>query len=253
MKEETGAENTWCPGCGNFAILNALKMAVNDMVAEKIPRENFVIASGIGCHAKIVDYINLNTFYSIHGRVPPTLTGMKVANPKLKLIGFSGDGDGYSEGIAHLIHSAKRNTDITMIMHNNEVFALTTGQFTATSDKGYKGRSTPFGSIEEPINPLKLMLSSGATFVARGYAGKMDHLKNLIKAAVRHKGFALIDVLQPCVTYNNTFLEFNKKVYELKDHNKSDMNSAMKLSDEQEKIPIGIFYQIEKPTFEEQL
>jgi len=254
MNLNTNAEITWCPGCGNFGILIAIKNAINELIGEGIKKENMVIASGIGCHAKIVDYVNVNSFYSIHGRVPPTLTGMKLANKKLVAIGFAGDGDMYDEGISHLIHAAKRNTDITMIIHDNRVFALTTGQFTATSPKGFKGKSTPKGSIENPINPIKLMLAAGATFVARGYAGKPDHLKELIKKAVRHKGFSFVEVLQPCVTFNNTYQEYNRKVYDLnaEGHDTSSFELAMKKANEwKEKIPIGVFYETQKQVFEE--
>ena len=253
MKLGTYAEITWCPGCGNFGILTSVKNAINELIKEGIPKEKFVIASGIGCHAKIVDYINVNSFYSIHGRVPPTLTGMKLANKDLVAIGFVGDGDIYDEGISHLIHAAKRNTDITIVVHDNGVFALTTGQFTATSPKGFKGKSTPKGSIENPLNPIKLMLVSGATFVARGYAGKPEHLKELIKKAVKHKGFSFVDVLQPCVAFNNTYEFYNKKVYDLnaEGHDTSNFEQAMKKADEKEKIPIGIFYETQAQVFED--
>ena len=249
---DTKAKITWCPGCGNFGILNAVKGAIKDLIEEGERKENFVIASGIGCHAKIVDYINVNSYYSLHGRVPPPLTGMKLANKQLRVIGFAGDGDAYAEGIEHLIHSAKRNTDITMVIHNNEVFALTTGQFTPTSPKGFKGKSTPQGSIEEPINPLKIMLASGASFVARGYSGKVEHLKELIKSGVKHRGFAIIDVLQPCVSFNNTYQYFNERVYELRNFDTKNLNKAIEKVDEWgDKIPIGIFYQVEKQVFED--
>ena len=254
MKLNTNAEITWCPGCGNFGILTAIKNAVSELVSEGIPRENIVIASGIGCHAKIVDYVNVNSFYSIHGRVPPTLTGMKLANKNLVTIGFAGDGDMYDEGISHLIHAAKRNTDITMVIHDNRVFALTTGQFTATSPRGFRGKSTPNGSVENPLNPLKLMLSAGATFVARGYAGNPNHLKELIKKAARHKGFSFVEVLQPCVVFNNTYQEYNRKVYDLSEdnHDTSSLDAAMKKADEwKEKIPIGIFYETQAQVFED--
>jgi len=248
---ETHAEITWCPGCGNFGILNAVKKAISELIEDGEKKENFVIASGIGCHAKIVDYIDVNSFYGIHGRVPPALTGMKLANKELKVIGFAGDGDAYAEGIEHLIHSAKRNTDITMIIHNNGVFALTTGQFTPTSPKGFKGKSTPSGNIEEPINPLKIMLASGATFVARGYAARVEHLKKLIKEAVKHRGFAIIDVLQPCVAFNNTYQILNQKVYELENFDTKNLEAAMRKVEEKDRIPIGIFYRIEKEVFED--
>ena len=183
--------------------------------------------------------------------MPPALTGMKLANKNLKVIGFAGDGDAYAEGIEHLIHSAKRNTDITMIIHNNGVFALTTGQFTPTSPKGFRGKSTPSGNIEEPINPLKIMLASGATFVARGYAARVEHLKNIIKEAIKHRGFAIIDVLQPCVAFNNTYQILNQKVYELENFDTKNLEAAMRKVEEKDRIPIGIFYQIEKEVFED--
>ena len=254
MNLDTYAKNTWCPGCGNFSILMSVKNAINDMVSEGMSKENFVMVSGIGCNSKIVDYVNVNSFYSIHGRVIPTMTGIKLANKKLIPIGFAGDGGTYDEGISHLIHAAKRNTDVTMVVHDNRVFALTTGQFTATSSKGFRGRSTPNGNIENPLNPIKLMLASGATFVARGYAGNPAHLKGLIKKAVKHKGFSFIEVLQPCVTFNNTFAEYNKKVYDLNSthYSSSNLNEAFKKSDEwDKKIPIGVFYETFAKTFEE--
>ena len=256
----TYAEKTWCPGCGNFSIEIATKLAILELINEGFAKkEEFVLLSGIGCHAKIVDYINLNSFYSIHGRVIPPATGIKLANPKLKIIGFEGDGDAYNEGISHLIWAAKKNTDITLIVHDNRVFALTTGQYTATSPKGFKGGSTPKGTFEEPFNPIELMLVSGATFVARGYAARQGHLKELIKRAICHRGFSFIDVLQPCVSFFNTYEFYNQRVYELeeKNHDVRDFERALKLARKWDysscdtKIPIGVFYQTQKPTFEE--
>lgn len=256
----TYAQNTWCPGCGNFGILASIKKALADLEEDGIDLNKVAIVSGIGCHAKIVDYININSFYSIHGRVPPPMTGIKLANPDLTVIGFAGDGDAYGEGIEHLIFSAKRNLDLTFIVHNNRVYGLTTGQFTPTSPPGFKGRSTPKGSPEEPLNPIELMLSAGATFVSRGYTRNMKHLQSLIKAAVNHKGFSFIDVLQPCFTFFNTYDYYNERVYEfsLEDHDASDRNAAFVRAQEWayregERIPIGIFYQVNKPTYEEKL
>jgi 2-oxoglutarate ferredoxin oxidoreductase subunit beta len=256
----TYAQNTWCPGCGNFGILTSIKKALADLEDDGLNLNKVAIVSGIGCHAKIVDYINVNSFYSIHGRVPPPMTGIKLANPDLTVIGHAGDGDAYGEGIEHLIFSAKRNLNMTFIVHNNRVYGLTTGQFTPTSPSGFKGRSTPKGSSEEPLNPIELMLSSGATFVARGYTRNMEHLQSLIKAAVNHKGFSFIDVLQPCFTFFNTYDFYNERVYEMdqRDHDATDRNAAFVKAQEWtygegEKIPIGIFYQVKKPTYEEKL
>lgn len=251
----TKATNTWCIGCGNFAILNAIKTVIGHLESESFPRENIVLVSGIGCHAKIVDYVNVNSFYSLHGRVIPPATGMKIARAGLKVIGHSGDGDAYGEGIEHLIFAAKRNVDITVIVHNNRVYGLTTGQYTPTSPEGYKGRSTPFGVREMPINPLEIMLSSGATFIARGSSGSLESLKKIFKEAVAHKGFSIVDVLQPCVTYNNLYDYYDKRVYELKDHDPRDYDKALGRIREWDYnkdsgIPIGIFYKKESPVFE---
>jgi 2-oxoglutarate ferredoxin oxidoreductase subunit beta len=256
----TYAQNTWCPGCGNFGILNTIKKVLPQLQEEGLDPSNVILVSGIGCHAKIVDYVNANSFYSIHGRVPPPMTGIKLANPELTVIGHAGDGDAYGEGIEHLIFSAKRNLDITFIVHNNRVYGLTTGQFTPTSPPGFKGRSTPDGSPEEPLNPIELMLSSGATFIARGYTRKMKHLQSLIKAAISHKGFSFIDVLQPCFSFFDTYDFYNQRVYEFtqQDHDVSDRKAAFVKAGEWaygegDKIPIGIFYKVKKPTYEEKL
>lgn len=252
----TYAKNTWCPGCGNFAILNAVKTVLNMLGEDGFPLEKVVIVSGIGCHAKISDYININSFYSLHGRVVPVAEGIKIARPDLKVIGFAGDGDAYGEGLEHLIFAAKRNIDITMIVHNNRVYGLTTGQYTPTSPLGFKGRSTPMGTIEMPINPLELMLTSGATFIARGYTHGIDLLKRLFREAIIHKGFSFVDVLQVCVTFFNMYEYYTKRVYELKDHNIDDYNDSLTKVREWDyncdvPIALGRFYKKESPTFEE--
>ena len=252
---DTYAEKTWCPGCGGFGILSAFKSALKELVNSKeINLENVVVSAGIGCHAKIMDYVKINSFYSIHGRVPPTLTGIKLSNPSLITVGFAGDGDAYAEGISHLIHAAKRNSDIKMLIFNNQVFALTTGQFTPTSTQGQKTKTSPKGSIEKPINPLALMIVSGATFVARAFSGGVEHLKNLMKEAIKHKGFAIIDILLPCISFNYNFQFYKERVYDLNktDHDVTDFNSALNKAYEWgDKIPIGILYKIERKTFEE--
>ncbi len=252
----TYAKNTWCPGCGNFAILTAIKSILNILREEGFPPENVVLVSGIGCHAKIVDYINANSFYSIHGRVLPVAEGIKLAKPNLKVIGFAGDGDCYGEGIEHLIFAAKRNIDITLIVHNNRVYGLTTGQYTPTSPLGFKGRSTPQGTAEMPLNPLELMLSCGASFIARGYSHGIDSLKRIFREAILHKGFSLVDVLQVCVTFFDMYDYYTKKVYELKDHNPLDYEKAlMKIREwdynKDAPIALGTFYKKESATFED--
>ncbi len=256
---KTGAKNTWCPGCGNFAILNAAKSVISSLAEEGHPVKNFVMVSGIGCHAKICDYININSFYSIHGRVAPAASGIKIANPRLKVIGFAGDGDSYGEGLEHVLFAAKRNIDITMIFHNNGVYGLTTGQFSPTSPAGFKGKSTPSGSIEKPFNPLELMLASGATFISRAYTHGIDLLKKIMREAVLHEGFAMVDVLQVCVTFFNMYDFYNERVYEMELHDPADLIAAREKISEWDynsrdaKIPLGIFLKKDEPVFEEKL
>jgi 2-oxoglutarate ferredoxin oxidoreductase subunit beta len=261
MKEDlnlnTYAENTWCLGCGNFSMLNAIKAIIKSLIEEEnLPYENIVLVAGIGCHGKMMDYVNTSNFYSLHGRAIPAAEGIKLANPKLKVIVFSGDGDGYGEGLEHLLFAAKKNIDITVIIHNNRVYGLTNGQYTPTSPEGYKGRSTPQGTAELPINPLELLLSTGATFLARCTSHGLNFVKKMFKEAILHKGFSLVDVLQVCVTYYNMYEYYNKMVYEITDHNPEDFNNALtKIREwnynDDKKIGLGIFYKKLLPTFED--
>jgi len=258
MREfDSTARNTWCPGCGNFSILAAAKQAMAELVQSgEVKPEQIVISSGVGCHGKISDYIKVNSFYCLHGRVIPPLMGIKVANQRLKAIGFAGDGDAYDEGISHLIHAARRNLDIAYIVHNNQVFALTTSQVTPTTPIGFKTKSAPKGSFETPLNPLHLMLACGATFVARGFTGDMRHLRSLILQAARHRGFAFIDVLQDCPSFNPTLEKFKPKVYDLnkEGHDVGNLVAAWEKAKEwNDRIPIGLFYRVEKEIYEKQL
>ena len=177
-----------------------------------------------------------------------TAQGMKLANPNLKVIVFAGDGDAYGEGLAHMVFAAKRNADITVIVHNNGVYGLTTGQFTPTSSRGFKGPSTPEGSVEEPFNPLGLMLSAGATFVARGYPVKLDHLSGLVARAIMHEGFSIVDVLQPCVSFNNTYGLYNELVTELEVELDS-FDEAMGAARRTDRLLVGVFRNLEKEPF----
>ena len=252
----TYSPNTWCPGCGNFSILNGIKTVLNELKDTAFPLENVVIVTGIGCHAKIVDYLNVNSFYAIHGRSLPVAEGIKIAKPALKVICFAGDGDAYGEGLEHLVFAAKRNIDITVIIHNNRSYSLTAFQYSPTSFVGFKGRSTPRGSIEAPLNPLELMLASRATFLARVTSHGLPLLMRLFKEAIMHKGFALVDVLQVCVTYNNLYEYYAKRVYELQDHNASDFMAALTRIREWDynsdaSIALGLFYRKEAATYEE--
>ena len=256
----TKEENTWCPGCLNNGILSASKKAIFELAeAKKIKIKNTVAVTGIGCHAKIYDYLNLNGFYSIHGRVLPTALGIKVANPELTVIGFGGDGDTYAEGTAHFIHACRYNADITMVVHDNQVFALTTGQATPTTEEGYVDGSTPFGKKNPALNPIAVALASGASFVARGYAGDVDYLSVIMKEAILHKGFSFIEVLQPCITFHNAIPYFVQHIYKLSDdksYRSDDFDSAFKKALEwdysfspEKRVPIGIFYKVDKRTY----
>ena len=257
---DTKEEKTWCHGCPNNGILQSIKNALSELVNEnKLKIKDVVVVTGVGCHAKIYDYINTNAFYGLHGRVLPTCLGVRLSNPELTVIGFGGDGATYSEGIAHFIHNCRHNADIKMFVHNNQTFSLTTGQATPVSEKGFIDGTNPSGVKEQPLNPVELALVSGATFVARGYALDPSHLKDLMKQAIDHKGFAFIDILQPCIIYHNQTPYFQKNIYKLGiDYNVSDFEAALLKTrewdycfDTDKKVPIGVFYKIQKPIFEE--
>ena len=252
---KTPKTNTWCPGCGNFGILMAFKKALIELGIE---REDAVLVSGIGCHGKMVNYVNINGFHGIHGRVLPLAQGIKLANPKLNVVGFAGDADQYNEGWGHFAHAVRMNIDMTLIVHDNMVLGLTTGQATSTSQQGFKSKSTPFGVIPPMLNPVAHALVSNGTFVARGFSGDMFHLKNLIVEAIKHRGFAFIDVFQPCVTFNylNTYDWFRQRVYKLEEegHDVTDRKKALEKAFEWgDRIPLGIFYKKERPTYRDNL
>jgi 2-oxoglutarate ferredoxin oxidoreductase subunit beta len=254
----TGAQNTWCPGCGNFTLQHTLKNLLSDREKEGKSLDDVVLVSGIGCHAKIADYLNINSFYSLHGRAIPVATGIKLANPALTVICCVGDGDAYAEGLDHLIFAAKRNIDITVIVHNNRVYGLTTGQYTPTSPLGFKGKSTPSGTAEYPLNPVELMLASGAGFIARGYTRKMEMLKGLIRSGIAHKGFAFIDVLQICASFFPATDYYDSHVYELPATGSGDFEVACALSREWDynsdaRIALGTFFTRVSPTFDERM
>ena len=255
MTDYAGSTPAWCPGCGNFGILNAVKKA---MVELNIEPHQVLIVSGIGQAGKLPHYTRCNVFNSLHGRPVPSAIGAKIANAELIVIAVSGDGDAYGEGGNHFIHAMRRNHDITYLVHNNQVYGLTKGQASPTSDQGFVTKTTPFGA-SLPINPLALAIVAGATFVSRGFAGDVEHLVSLIKAGITHKGFALIDILQPCVSFNhkNTYSWYRERVYRLEDQVNYDLSDkAAALNKAQEwgdRIPIGVIYRKELPTFEEQL
>ena len=251
------AKNTWCPGCGNFAIQHALKDLLAELDADgTMPLGRVVLVAGIGQHGKLFDFMNLNGFYALHGRTIPVAAGIRLANPDLSVICVTGDGDSYAEGLDHLVFAAKRNLDITVLVHDNRVYGLTTGQFTPTSPYGYRGHSTPAGEKERPLNPLALMLASGATFVGRGYTGRREELKALIREALLHRGFSFVDVLQVCATYNNLTSWYNERVYPWPTGDEGDLRAAQEKAAEWDysgdaRIGLGVMYRKEAPTFEE--
>jgi len=249
----TGGQPAWCPGCGNFGILNALKKALVELNLEP---HKVLMVSGIGQAGKLPHYTRGNVLNVLHGRTLPAAAGAKIANPELTVIAVGGDGDGYGEGGNHFLHSVRRNHDITYLVHNNQVYALTKGQASPTSDVGFVTKTTPHGA-STPLNSLAVAIAAGGTFVARGFSGDPDHLTGLIKSGIQHRGFALIDILQPCVSFNrrNTFAWYKERVYRLEEtsHQASDRFAAMEKSQEwDERIPVGVFYRQERPTFEDE-
>lgn len=245
----TEAEVTWCPGCGNFGVATALVRSVADLERRGVGRDDLFMCAGIGQHAKIFDYIDLSGFYSLHGRSMATAQGVKLANPALKVIDFVGDGDAMGEGLAHMMFAAKRNADITVVMHDNGIYALTTGQRAPTSAKGYRGPSTPRGSTEEPFNPMVLMLEAGATFVARSYSAATEELSGIIVEAVLHEGFSFVDLLQPCVTFNNTYERFNDELTPLPGTPET-FDEALAAARAPAPLKTGIFYRADRETQE---
>ena len=252
----TNVETTWCPGCTNYHILGGFRNFIEKEIKKGKKKDDFAIVSGIGCHAKIFDYVDLNGLNTLHGRVLPACLGIKIGNPNLTVFGFAGDGDAYAEGASHLIHAARYNADINYLVHNNQVFALTVGQPTPTTEMGYRDKTTPAGVKILPLNPIKLMLASGATFVARVFSDDKQ-VENILRESVNHKGFSFIEVIQPCVTFHPD-IGYKEKTYSLKSHNKRNFNAAWKKAEEFEyntvkKIPVGIFYQTKRETFEDNM
>ena len=235
----------WCPGCGNFAIRDALEKALQEI---PIPIKNIVLTSGIGQAAKMPHYLEVNYFNGLHGRALPLAVGIKLARPDLTVIAYSGDGCNYGEGGNHFIHTLRKRLDITLLTSNNQVYALTKGQSSPTTDLGAKHALNPEGNRNIPLNPLTLAITMGAPFVARGFAGEQNHLKELIKEAILFKGTALVDILQPCVSFNkiNTYPWYRERILML-EKPLTDRYEALKMADLWgEKIPIGVIYRNEE-------
>jgi 2-oxoglutarate ferredoxin oxidoreductase subunit beta len=240
----------WCPGCGDFGVLNSLQRAVFELGLK--PHE-ILCVSGIGCSSNLPGYLNAYGMHTLHGRALPVATGAKLANHQLTVIATGGDGDGYGIGGNHLTHIARRNVDITYLVMNNQIYGLTTGQISPTSQQDMKTKSTPFGNVELPINPITSAIMNGATYVARAFSSDIKHLTELIKNGIQHQGFSLIDVFSPCVTFNhdNTVAFFKERVRKLEDEGhdpgdwKAGCEKAMAWGDD---IFVGLFHQVERPT-----
>ncbi|MFO7635690.1 MAG: thiamine pyrophosphate-dependent enzyme [Clostridia bacterium] len=247
-------ETAWCPGCGNFAILESLREVLNDLGLK--PHEVLVVG-GIGQAAKTPQYINANGFCGLHGRALPAAAAAKIANSGLTVIVDTGDGDSYGEGGNHFIHNIRRNVDFTHFVHDNQIYGLTKGQASPTTDRGHVTGVQTLGTLNEPMNPLLVALAMGAGFVARAFTGNREHLKVVMKEAIQFRGYALVDILQPCVSFNkvNTYQWYKKRVYDIgQDHDPSDRLAAMKKAMEWgEKIPIGILYQKETPLYHDRI
>ncbi|MGC1402505.1 MAG: 2-oxoacid:ferredoxin oxidoreductase subunit beta [Thermodesulfobacteriota bacterium] len=245
-------ETAWCPGCGNFSILKAVKQA---LVGLGLRPQEVLLVSGIGQAAKAPHYLRANVFNGLHGRSLPVATGAKLANPDLTVIAESGDGCTYGEGGNHFLAAIRRNINLTLLVHNNQVYGLTKGQASPTTEEGQITKAQPHGVPSAPFNPLAVAVAMQAGFVARGFSGMTDHLAGLIQQAVTHRGFSLVDILQPCVSFNkvNTFSWYKRRCFEIPgDYDPTHWEAAMKMAMEWgERIPVGIVYRNERPIFED--
>ena len=253
-KDYGAYETAWCPGCGNFQLLEGVKKG---LVAAGLEPHEVLFVSGIGQAAKTPHYLNANVFNGLHGRALPAATGAKIANPELTVIVESGDGCSYGEGGNHFLAAIRRNIDVTLIAHDNQIYGLTKGQASPTSEEGHKTKAQPSGVMLERFNPIAVAVAMHAGFVARSFSGMPEHLAEMIRLAIAHRGFALVDVLQPCVSFNkiNNFAWYKKRVYELpEEYDAKDWNAAMlKAAEWGERIPIGLIYENDRPAFSDLL
>ena len=248
-----GEKPTWCPGCGDYGVLNALQKASVDLGLDP---EEMVVVSGIGCSGKLSAYFGSYGLHSIHGRSLPTAQGVKLANRDLTVIAAGGDGDGYGIGMGHFIHAMRRNVDITYIVMDNHIYGLTTGQTSPTSDTGFVTKTAPSGAVEQPVHPLQLALATGASFVAQGFSGDVAQLVEILKEAIQHKGFALVNVFSPCVTFNkqNTYEYYRSrivKVSDVEDYDPADKAQALARVLEEERFYTGVIYKNDRVTYED--
>ncbi|HUE75883.1 MAG TPA: 2-oxoacid:ferredoxin oxidoreductase subunit beta [Chloroflexota bacterium] len=242
---------TWCPGCGDFGVLNAV---YNSLLTKGYNAKDVVCVSGIGCSSRLPYFMSTYGFHTIHGRAMPVAAGIKVANPKLKVLAFGGDGDAFAIGAGHFVHAVRRNLDLTYVIMDNAIYGLTKGQTSPTSATGFMTKTTPHGNLDRPLNPLMLALSCGATFVARAFSGKPKELADLIVRGIDHKGFAVIQVYSPCPTFNkvNTFKTYREETENLPaDHDSSDRMTAMRMAFSDDPLYTGVLYQEESTAIEE--
>jgi 2-oxoglutarate ferredoxin oxidoreductase subunit beta len=254
LSDYRGKHPAWCPGCGNFGILKSFKDA---MVEMNIEPHQFTVVSGIGQAAKFPHYIRCNTFNGLHGRALPVATGMRLANHEHPVMVFTGDGDCYGEGGNHLLHAIRRNINVKLFVHDNQIYGLTKGQASPTSTEGIKTKNQPFGVVSEQMNPMALAVAMDCSFVARTFSSDNEHLKEMIKAAINHNGFSLVDILQPCVTFNktNTYDWYRQRIYHIEaGHDPEDREAAFRKALEWgERIPIGIIYKNKRPVMEKRI
>jgi len=249
-----GQNPAWCPGCGNYSILKAFKDAMVEMNMEP---HQFTVVSGIGQAAKFPHYVKCNTFNGLHGRALPVATGIRLANHEMRVMVFTGDGDCYGEGGNHFVHAMRRNINVKLFVHDNQIYGLTKGQASPTSMEGMKTKNQPFGVFSEQLNPMAMAVALDCSFVARGFTGEMQHLTWLIKESVNHKGFSLVDILQPCVTFNrlNTYEWYKQRVYQIEpDYDPGNRTAAFNRALEWgERIPLGIIYRNSRQILEERI
>lgn len=240
----------WCPGCGDFAVLSAMYKA---LAALQVPRHEVVIVSGIGCSSRLPYFVRTYGLHAVHGRALPIAQGVKLGNPNLTVLAVGGDGDFFSIGPGHIPHAAARNVDVTAIVMDNSVYGLTKGQTSPTTPLGYKTKTTPYGSIVRPLQPVLMALAYGASFVARGYSAKPQQVADLIVQGVRHKGFAFIHVMSPCTEFNNTYNYLDAIVEEIPaDHDVRDAEAALRLALREEGVHLGVFYAVARPIYEDE-
>jgi 2-oxoglutarate ferredoxin oxidoreductase subunit beta len=254
LEDYKGQTPAWCPGCGNFSILKAFKETIVELGIEPY---QFTIVSGIGQASKFPHYLKCNTFNGLHGRTLPVATGIRLANHEMLVFAVAGDGDCYGEGGNHLMHAMRRNINVNLFVHDNQIYGLTKGQPSPTSLEGMVTKNHPFGVFSEQLNPMALAVALDCSFVARGFAGDIEHLKELMKAAILHKGFSLLDILQPCVTFNkiNTYEWYKKRVYKIEpEYNPDDrINAFTRALEWGDRIPLGVIYRNNRQILEERI